>query len=171
MRRNNALYIDTCLPFGLRSAPKLFNLLADLLAWTLEQKVQSHYITWMTSFSWDNQCERNLEEVRAMCEQLGIPLAIEKVAGPMTTLPFLAITLDTIKMEAHLLVEKLDRMREIVAFWLPKKSATKQATYIKHFNMPPRLFELEGPSYEKCTPQLPKCSNCIIILDLGGTFT
>ena len=35
---NNAIYIDTCLPFGLRSAPKLFNLLADLLAWILEQK-------------------------------------------------------------------------------------------------------------------------------------
>ena len=30
---NNALYIDTCLPFGLRSVPKLLNLLADLLAW------------------------------------------------------------------------------------------------------------------------------------------
>ena len=37
--------------------------------------------------------------------------------------------------------------------------------------MPPRLFDLEGPSYEECAPQLPKCSNCIVILDLGGTFT
>ena len=55
-----------------------------------------------------------------MCEQLGIPFAIEKVAGPMTTLPFLGIILDTIKMEARLLVEKLDRMCETVAFWLPK---------------------------------------------------
>ena len=32
-----AVFIDTCLPFGLRSAPKLFNTLADLLAWILEQ--------------------------------------------------------------------------------------------------------------------------------------
>ena len=61
-----------------------------------------------------------------MCEQLGIPLAIEKVAGPMTTHPFLGIVLDTIKMEARLLVEKSDRICETVAFWLPK-SATKQA--------------------------------------------
>ena len=32
------LFIDTCLPFGLRSAPKLFNILADLLSWILQRK-------------------------------------------------------------------------------------------------------------------------------------
>ena len=32
------IYIDTCLPFGLRSAPKLFNILADLLSWIVEQQ-------------------------------------------------------------------------------------------------------------------------------------
>ena len=29
----NKIFINTCLPFGLRSAPKLFNILADLLSW------------------------------------------------------------------------------------------------------------------------------------------
>ena len=37
MSWNNALYIDTCLLFSLHSAPKLFNLLVDVLAWVLEQ--------------------------------------------------------------------------------------------------------------------------------------
>jgi len=32
MQWSDGIYIDTCLPFGLRSAPKLFNILADLLA-------------------------------------------------------------------------------------------------------------------------------------------
>ena len=35
MEWRGATYIDTCLPFGLRSAPKLFNVLADLLEWIL----------------------------------------------------------------------------------------------------------------------------------------
>ena len=32
MKWNNQVYIDTHLPFGLHSAPKLFNILADLLS-------------------------------------------------------------------------------------------------------------------------------------------
>ena len=38
MRWNDGVYIDTCLPFMLRSAPKLFNILADMLAWIAKQK-------------------------------------------------------------------------------------------------------------------------------------
>ena len=31
MAWNGSIYVDTCLPFGLRSAPKIFNILAHLL--------------------------------------------------------------------------------------------------------------------------------------------
>ena len=37
MEWNQSIYIDTCLPFGLRSAPKLFNIMADLLSWITTQ--------------------------------------------------------------------------------------------------------------------------------------
>jgi len=33
MKWRDQIYIDNCIPFGLRSAPKLFNILTDLLAW------------------------------------------------------------------------------------------------------------------------------------------
>ena len=35
MEWEGKILIDTCLPFGLRSAPKLFNNMADLLHWIL----------------------------------------------------------------------------------------------------------------------------------------
>ena len=38
MSWSDGIYIDTCLPFGLRSAPKLFNVMADLLGWILQQQ-------------------------------------------------------------------------------------------------------------------------------------
>ena len=38
MEWRGGIFIDTCLPFGLRSAPKLFNLMADLLEWILQEQ-------------------------------------------------------------------------------------------------------------------------------------
>ena len=40
MKWRDNIHIDTCLPFSLRSAAKLFNIMADLLAWILEQQLR-----------------------------------------------------------------------------------------------------------------------------------
>ena len=44
------LFIDTCLPFGLRSAPKLLNILADFLAWILQQQGVSPILHYLDDF-------------------------------------------------------------------------------------------------------------------------
>ena len=38
MQWNGHLYVDTVLPFGLRSAPKIFNSIADALEWIANQQ-------------------------------------------------------------------------------------------------------------------------------------
>ena len=48
MHWSNSLCIATCQPFGLRSAPKLFNILADLLSWIIHIKGVSFCI----HYSW-----------------------------------------------------------------------------------------------------------------------
>ena len=50
MSWNHHIYIDTCLPFGLRSAPKLFNVLADLLSWILAQRQVSPILHYLDDF-------------------------------------------------------------------------------------------------------------------------
>ena len=57
---------------------------------------------------------------------LGIPLAVEKVEGPTTSLVFLGIQLDSRQMEARLPPVKLIKVQELVASWLSKKNATKR---------------------------------------------
>ena len=47
---NSQLFIDTVLPFGLRSAPKIFSAVADALEWILTQQGVSHSIHYLDDF-------------------------------------------------------------------------------------------------------------------------
>ena len=116
MEWRSGVFIDTCLPFGLRSSPKLFNILADLLAWILEHQGIHHLLHYLDDFltmgkPQASECYSNLTTMKQVCQLLGVPLAAEKVEGPCTYLEFLGITLDTIRMEARLPEEKLSRLK------------------------------------------------------------
>ena len=125
------IYIDTCLPFCLHSAPKLFNILAGLLSWLAQQNGVSflvHYLDDFLTIGPPNSatCGNNLNILEHLCEDLGIPLALEKVEGPSNTICFLGITLDTIRMEIRLPTDKLQRIKDTLSNWLEKKKAKKR---------------------------------------------
>ena len=131
MHWNSAIYIDTCLPFGLRSAPKLFNILADLLTWMLERQGVSPVIHYLDDFllmgpALSNKCQKNLITVQQLCTQLGIPLAPEKLEGPTHRLTFLGIEIDTSSSLARLPQDKLVRIQSELHSWLRKRRATKR---------------------------------------------
>ena len=50
MKWEGNIYIDHCIPCGLRSAPKLFNVLADLLAWIMENSGVSYLIHYLDDY-------------------------------------------------------------------------------------------------------------------------
>ena len=131
MRWKKQLYIDTCLPFGLRSAPKLFNILADFLAWILNQQGVSPVLHYLDDFLTMGQadsatCHNNFTTIQQTCQKLGIPLALEKLEGPSHSLTFLGIEIDTIHMEARLPQDKLSRISKQLTSWLGKRKATKR---------------------------------------------
>ena len=71
-------------------------------------------------------CQHNLDTIIQICNHLGVPLALEKIAGPSTTLPFLVIELDIIKLEARLPKDKLCKLKEQVSQWVGWKDAKKR---------------------------------------------
>jgi len=82
MKLKKQLYIDTCLPFRLQSAPKLFNILTDLLSWILEHQHLTpvmHYLDdFLTISPHDSPvCANNLQMIKDTCSRLGIPLSIK----------------------------------------------------------------------------------------------
>ena len=131
MKWNDKVYVDTCLPFGLRAAPKLFNILADLLEWITRAEGVCHILHYLDDFlilgpPTSLKCQEDLNTIIRICKDLGVPLALEKIEGPSTTLPFLGIVLDTVVMETRLPHDKLERMCNMISTWLKKKKATKR---------------------------------------------
>ena len=131
MKWDNKIYIDSCLPFGLRSAPKLFNILADLLCCIAQQHGISQPLHYLDDFlligpPHSPACQQNLNTFIQLCTNLGVPLASEKIEGPSTSLTFLGITLDTANMEIRLPQDKLLRIKASLTKWIGKKTATKR---------------------------------------------
>ena len=126
-----SLYLDTALPFGLCSAPKLFTAMADGLSWAMMCEGVSHFIHYIDDFFFcppmtPDHCKNSLQVAVHLCEGLGFSVAPEKVVGPTTTLIFLGIELDSVKMEMRLPRGKLERLQISLGRWLDKDSATKR---------------------------------------------
>ena len=131
MEWQNKIFIDTCLPFGLRYAPKLFNSLADLLSWITITKGVTFSIHYLDDFltmgpAGSNVYQHNLDVLMQTCNELDIPLAEDKLEGPSTSITFLGIVIDTSKSKIRLPEEKLQRTRQEVASWIGKNKATKR---------------------------------------------
>lgn len=107
MEWGGAIYVDPMLPFGLRSAPKIFNALADGLEWCLQHHGIQNVAHCLDDFivfgpPHSHECARDLERLEDICADLGIPLAQHKREGPTTCLTFLGIEVDTVAFELRL---------------------------------------------------------------------
>ena len=125
-------YIDTCLPFELRSAPFLFNQLADAIHWILHQQYGVHHLLhYLDDFLTagppnSNTCQHNLAHMLSLCNRIGAPIKTEKVEGPTTCITFLGIVLDTITMEASISSERKSSLLSAIRAFSTSKKCTKR---------------------------------------------
>ena len=134
MQWDRSCYVDCCLPFGLRSAPKLFNAVADALEWIIcchNDHMVEFVIHYLDDFLFageagSSSCRRSLNLALRLCGDLGVPIMPEKVAGPSTSLEFLGLLIDTVKMEISLPIYKLTRLKAMLDSWQVRKSCSKR---------------------------------------------
>ena len=131
VRWEEKIYVDPMFPFGLRSAPKIFNAVADALIWYLRKSgIQciEHYLDDFIIVAPPNSacCSEELWTLEAVCEELGVPLTSHKKEGPLTCMSFLGIELDTVAGELCLPSEKLHRLRALLQEWAHKKVCTRK---------------------------------------------
>ena len=133
MKWEEKYYFDKVLPFGLRSAPFLFNQLSEALEWILDNKCGISFVTHLlddfliiepavSPGKPQSKCQESLSGMLLAFRNLGIPLAANKTQGPSTELEFLGIILDYLRMQARLPEDKIARLKEELNLWTTKRN-------------------------------------------------
>lgn len=126
-----ATYVDKSLPFGLRSAPKIFNAVADSLAWVLRAEGVQFLIHYLDDFLMMGPPGSTLaitmrSQVEATFNRLGVQIAHHKTQGPTPVLTFLGIVIDTDLFQLSLPREKVTLLQGLLRRWSGRTCCTKR---------------------------------------------
>ena len=110
-------YYDKTLVMGCSISCRIFEDFSSALQWILVHKFKIQNITHILDDLFfvnktERECQAALDRFLWLCDELGVPIAYEKTLGPAQVLAFVGITLDSIKMESRLPVEKLQKAKE-----------------------------------------------------------
>ena len=120
------------LPFGLRSAPFIFNSVAEAVEWILVHNYAVsplfHYLDDFLTMGPANSsiCQSHMDNAFTVFARLGLPLHLQKCEGPSTVLVFLGIELDSVQQLARLPRDKVDRILRLLQSWSRKKTCTRR---------------------------------------------
>jgi hypothetical protein len=122
-------YYDRCMPMGCSSSCKTFEAFSTAVEWIAREKLLIDWILhllddFLIVASLHQLCKKQLELFLKACDYLGIPMAPDKTVGPSTSLSFAGIELDTIKMEARLPLDKLEKATNLISEFLQHKKVT-----------------------------------------------
>ncbi len=131
MHWDGMCFVEAALPFGLRSASKIFNAIADALEWMMKSHGFTdiwHYLDdFIVCGPADNPiCAEGLHRLIDVCGYLGIPLAEEKIAAPSTCMTFLGIEIDTVAGSVRLPLEKLQQLVLELRDWSIKRKCVRR---------------------------------------------
>ena len=73
-----------------------------------------------------DHCHNSVQAMLVLCNNLGVPVAMDKLENPASTLTFLDITLDTVNQELRLPADKLKQISPTVTNWLGCRTAPKR---------------------------------------------
>ena len=131
---NGFYYFDKVLPFGLCSAPFIFNQLSE---WILQHNCMISFVCHILddfliieppapTVPLDSLCQASLCSMILSFKNLNIPISAAKTEGPCKVPQFMGIILDSHKMEARLPVDKVERIKTALWEFRSKRLTTLQ---------------------------------------------
>ena len=123
---NGQYYFDKVLPFGLRSAPYIFNQLSDAIEWILLNKCSISFVCHILDDFFiveppcytpplDSLCQASFSSMIFTFKNLNIPISAAKTEGPSQIIQFMGIILDSGKMEGRLPEDKVERIKSALS--------------------------------------------------------
>ena len=128
----NLFFVDLCLPMGLRSSVNRFTRLSDAISWIMRTNYgithSTHYLDdyLIAGPASSDKCLKHMQTAINLFADIGVPLAPEKVIGPLTGLTFLGIEIDTMNMSLKLPATKFEELLQEIEIWSTKKKCTKR---------------------------------------------
>ena len=127
LKWDNMYYFDRCLAMGLSSSCAIFEAFSTALEWlSINHLGACAVLHILDDFLFiaqsKGQCEHDLDNFILMCNYLGVPLAPEKTVGPATVLQFAGITLDSVRQEARLPEDELQKCRPMLQNFQARRS-------------------------------------------------
>ena len=155
IRWRESTLIDRALPFGLRSAPIIFSAVADALAWAMHCEGVQYTIHYLDDFfcgpANSTSCAKDVNIAIPLCNHLGLPVAPEKVEGPVIAITFLGIEINSATMTLSLPQDKLTALKARLASWVGKRRASKHQLQelLGHLNHAAAVVR-PGKSFLRC---------------------
>ena len=121
-------FVDTRLPFGLRSSPGIFNRFADAVCWIINFvyniKNVIHYSDDFFLVSSHNitQAQTDLSTVKSVFKHLNTPIAENKTEGPQTSITYLGILIASTDFTIRIPEDKFAELTYIFPKWLQKST-------------------------------------------------
>ncbi len=138
--------------FGCTSSPKMFDTLSEVLCWILQNNYAVPYLVhllddFLTITPNNFPPAIHLAKVQEVSSKLGVLLSPEKTSGPTTFLEFLGIKLDSVKFQASLTKDKIDRIIAMSSNLLKAPQCSKRCllSLLGHLNYAMHTIPQERP--------------------------
>ena len=131
MQWDNKYYFDIVVQFGLASATAIFEWYSSAAQHIAQRSLAIQYLVhyvddFMLIMHDHDAAKLKLQQLLALFAELGIPISMKKLEGPVTSIVFLGILFDTVAMTIRLDDERLAAIHSELAAWNERVSASRE---------------------------------------------
>ena len=131
LRWKGQVYYDIVMQFGLSTATAIFEWFSSAAEFIARRSLSiSHLHHYVDDFlilsSSREECALFMKQIVELFAKLGIPVALDKLEGPLLAITFLGITFDSQRLELRLSAERLKDLVDMLNSWAGRTKASRE---------------------------------------------